>query len=702
MEILTAQNIFLDENTGGKGRHFTSRFLQPGLVKYSFGVCLLAKETIDKFIYQFVGCPVIINHKDVTNESAKDDRMGVVSRVWFDQMDGWYWCEGIIFEEQAISLIEDGYNVSCQYEITEYSNNTTKALHNGNPYDKVILNGKPEHLAIVKTPRYEAAMIAINALDLTAENEEHWITIGGGDDTKGHHVLVKDGETNKEATERTIARWKEKENKINGRIKSFEDKGFKKAEEKGAGNRWHLKKDGKIHTIVQTTGDKFRFSVSEWDDEKGGGKDIFDKTSLSEDELNEYINKYINDKSDTKDGEVEARKKDIEHKKQLRRNKSDAWRKLQEAKRDFEEKGIGSLDKIDKLADEYEKAEKEYNNSFQNKQSDTKDGKDLYSDENFKYNAKRLNEQFGEKPYSEWQKDVQTMLKKYGKTEEDFDNAIGARKDAFKQSDSKGEKANKYRSKFSDIQNLVGSITPGEQFFDSKIRTAEKRLKDKLEAWEKDYEKETKPAVKQMKKRNIEVVKDELEQLNKLKSNTAKNTIVQAINEIKETNMFKNLFNKKEQKMEKDELKEIFMDCIQDVLKAQNEDEEEKKKIDDAENEDEEKEEKAENKKACNEDKRKLIDEVAGMMKSAGCDDEVIRTAIAKMEKIGYDKSEAGTVDNGKKAKCEDEEEKEEALNKAKNSIEALKGLISQVDVRKPASKYMTKADAIELGNKLF
>ena len=163
--------------------------------------------------------------------------------------------------------------------------------------------------------------------------------------------------------------------------------------------------------------------------------------------------------------------------------------------------------------------------------------------------------------------------------------------------------------------------------------------------------------------------------------------------------MFNKLFNKKEKTMElnKDEMKELFIDCIQDVLKAQNEEEE------DVEFE-EEKEEKAENKKkACNEDKRKLIDEVAGMMKSAGCDDEVIRTAIAKMEKIGYDKSEAGTADNGKKAKCEDEEEeKEEALNKAKNSIDVLKGLISQADVKKSSSKYITKAQAIELGNQLF
>ena len=57
-------------------------------------------------------------------------------------------------------------------------------------------------------------------------------------------------------------------------------------------------------------------------------------------------------------------------------------------------------------------------------------------------------------------------------------------------------------------------------------------------------------------------------------------------------------------------------------------------------------------------DKRKLIDEVAGMMKSAGADDELIRTAISKMEKIAYEKSEADTADNN--CKNEKEEVKEE------------------------------------------
>lgn len=164
--------ILLDDNVGGKGKTFRTRFLQAGLVKYSFGVCLLEKETIDRFVYQFEGCPVIINHKDVTSESAKDDRVGVISKVEYNQYDGWYWAEGVIFDQEALNLIDKGFNVSCQYEITEYSVNKEGKLHNGNEYDKVILNGRPEHLAIVENPRYENAMIAINALEKEDEQQE--------------------------------------------------------------------------------------------------------------------------------------------------------------------------------------------------------------------------------------------------------------------------------------------------------------------------------------------------------------------------------------------------------------------------------------------------------------------------------------------------------------------------------------------------
>ncbi len=132
--------------------------------------------------------------------------------------------------------------------------------------------------------------------------------------------------------------------------------------------------------------------------------------------------------------------------------------------------------------------------------------------------------------------------------------------------------------------------------------------------------------------------------------------------------------NNKEQDMALlDELKKL----ITKVENDKGEDMDDKKKI--------------ENEKV---DKRKLIDEVAGIMKAAGADDEKIRTAIGKMEKIAYDKSEAGTADNecdgkeevkNKKVKNEDEEDekkyddlkkdvKEDVKNKCKNSVDNAKG----------------------------
>lgn len=136
-------------------------------------------------------------------------------------------------------------------------------------------------------------------------------------------------------------------------------------------------------------------------------------------------------------------------------------------------------------------------------------------------------------------------------------------------------------------------------------------------------------------------------------------------------------------------------------------------------------------------DKRKLIDEVAGMMKSAGCDDEVIRTAIGKMEKIGYDESEAGTSDNckakneddedveeeefeeekeiasnKKKAKNEDDKEEdkkedkkdedkeEKADNKCKNSMDDVKRAIFGGSSKVENTGYISQAKRLEMGNK--
>ena len=62
------------------------------------------------------------------------------------------------------------------------------------------------------------------------------------------------------------------------------------------------------------------------------------------------------------------------------------------------------------------------------------------------------------------------------------------------------------------------------------------------------------------------------------------------------------------------------------------------------------------------EDKRKLIDEVGGILKGK-VDDEIIRTIIKKMEEASYNESEAGSADN-KKVKNEADDEDEKVENK--------------------------------------
>lgn len=222
-EWRTASNaIYLGEDEGGKGRQFKARFLVPGLVKYDYGVCLLTKENADKFINGFTGCPVVINHQTVTDKNVKDVAVGDIFSVWFDEKDGYYWCNGILRDKEAIKLIDEGYSVSCQYLITEYSDNTSGKLHNGNPYDKIIENGKPEHLAIVNNPRYEGAIIAVNAL--LAENEDRWITIKpNGEENKGRHLLLKDGESPAEAVRRVYGDKNQKQ--------LFDTKEYKKTKE---------------------------------------------------------------------------------------------------------------------------------------------------------------------------------------------------------------------------------------------------------------------------------------------------------------------------------------------------------------------------------------------------------------------------------------------------------------------------------------
>lgn len=109
-----------------------------------------------------VGVPVIINHKDITEKNADDERVGVVNSVWFDEKDGWFWCDGIIWDETAQNLITDkNWSVSCSYDVK--TANDEGGSENNIKYDMEFLDGVFTHLALVDNPRYERANIVFNS-----------------------------------------------------------------------------------------------------------------------------------------------------------------------------------------------------------------------------------------------------------------------------------------------------------------------------------------------------------------------------------------------------------------------------------------------------------------------------------------------------------------------------------------------------------
>ena len=208
------------------GKKFKSRFIQPGLAGYpqQYGNVLITKESLDKFVNTLEGKPVIINHQEVTTKNVADIEVGRVHNVWFNEEDGWYWCDGVLTSQNAIDLINDGYSVSCSYNVSDFTDKGGTV--NNIKYDMEFLDGVFTHLAIVNNPRYEDAEITVinsKGDDMQADNDR-WITVhpGGDEDAKGVHVKVKEGETNKEACERKFGEDKKEDKK--GKVAKDENK----------------------------------------------------------------------------------------------------------------------------------------------------------------------------------------------------------------------------------------------------------------------------------------------------------------------------------------------------------------------------------------------------------------------------------------------------------------------------------------------
>lgn len=141
-----------------KAQTFKARFLEPGVVQYEDEMVLIKPENLMTIAMDFKGVHVIVDHQDIDAANV-EEIVGYITNIWIES-DGWAWCDFTVNNDDALTLINNGYSVSCAY-VPGYAEG---GIYHNIPYDREIISGEAIHLAIVENPRYEDAIIIKNSI----------------------------------------------------------------------------------------------------------------------------------------------------------------------------------------------------------------------------------------------------------------------------------------------------------------------------------------------------------------------------------------------------------------------------------------------------------------------------------------------------------------------------------------------------------
>lgn len=139
----------------------------------------------------FEGKPVFVDHVDGVEESIDELRKeadGWVIKSFYNAADGKHWVEFIVVSERGLRGIQNGMRLSNAYHPTSYRG---AGIWNGVPYEKEIVAGDYEHLAIVQNPRY-AESIILSPEEFKAYNASHEIELkrlANSQDQKGEDKM---------------------------------------------------------------------------------------------------------------------------------------------------------------------------------------------------------------------------------------------------------------------------------------------------------------------------------------------------------------------------------------------------------------------------------------------------------------------------------------------------------------------------------
>lgn len=105
----------------------------------------------------FKGRPVYVNHVDQVNlQNLQAEADGYVIQSFFNEYDGRHWVKFIVVSDEGDEAIRKGWKLSNAYA-PNFGGGSGEC--HGVPYDREVVDGEYEHLAIVQNPRYQESMV---------------------------------------------------------------------------------------------------------------------------------------------------------------------------------------------------------------------------------------------------------------------------------------------------------------------------------------------------------------------------------------------------------------------------------------------------------------------------------------------------------------------------------------------------------------
>jgi hypothetical protein len=151
--------------------------MRSGICAYPNEKILVTKEALERLAPTMQGVPVVIEHPEEKITDQTIAQLWVVGRVadmHYDQEQEIWYAHFVVDNAEAVELLQSGYGVSTAWIADKYAAGGT---FNNVPYDKELIEGRYEHLAIVKFPRYEMAFNPVFQNSKDGQNNDKEVII---------------------------------------------------------------------------------------------------------------------------------------------------------------------------------------------------------------------------------------------------------------------------------------------------------------------------------------------------------------------------------------------------------------------------------------------------------------------------------------------------------------------------------------------